>query len=449
MKLRTLIASLSVFAAFAACAEESLIQNVAVRQLWPWNGKVNIDYYYAGDTATSVTFTATWKGQDTPVDLVGLKDSGAFVVSRGQHRFEWDPAAAGYGDATLYDFKVEVKPGADSRTYLVLDLAKGGYTFLSAVPEGGWTDEYKKTKMVFRRVPAGTYVHGADFDELDAYFGDFGGKTGAGLYTCQAKFLSGTPKRTVTHTSDFYLAIFPMTGRQRAALMGTSSTSMMPIYTFSDGTIFRGAKLADGETDVNWPATGYKVGADSYVDRMRKLSSKTGQDELLIDLPTENQWETAMRMGTDTFFPNGGTTSSSFEEVTTIFHKIAWMKSQEGDGDTWNHDVGLKDPNGWGLYDMYVRNELMLDWANDQGYYRTSTAVKLDGAAGGPDPVGPTSSAKGYRITRGNGQTVTTWSTAELAGELISSRSTTTISSGTYNGCVRFAIHLKPLVDVK
>ena len=450
MKLRTLIASLSVFAAFAACAEDSLIQNVAVRQLWPWSGKVNIDYYYAGDTATSVTFTATWKGQDTPVDLVGLTDSGAFNVSRGQHRFEWDPAAAGYGDATLYDFKVEVKPGADSRTYLVLDLANGGYTFLSAVPEGGWTDEYKKTKMVFRPTPAGTYTLAQDPTDLYALNG---GSKFSGTSAAAARSDSSSI-RTVMLSSDFYFAIFPLTGRQYTCLRGNTGGNTTPQYfipaTAGGGNIIRGEFLDDGTTSVDWPNTGYSVNSQSLVGLARALSSQTGQAELRIDLATDAQWEIAARCGTATFYPNGGTTANTLDELKDLYSAIANVKYDTGKS-SWENPVGQKAPNPWGIYDFYVRGEVVLDWANNSGYYGTGTYPNLSkNLVAGLDPVGPTSEPqKNLRVRRGTESNQTGYDATALATTFIAGRNGLEISSAQYNGCVRFAIHLKPLVDVK
>ena len=82
--------------AFAASA----VSDVIARQRWPWSGKVDIDYTVTGDT-TDVDFTATWDGQPTPV-LLGT----AFRVEAGQHRFEFDPAAAGLADRTTTGFAV-------------------------------------------------------------------------------------------------------------------------------------------------------------------------------------------------------------------------------------------------------------------------------------------------------------------------------------------------------
>ena len=57
-------------------------------------------------------------------------------------------------------------------SYLVIDLSGGPsassypVTSLSSVPAGGWTDEYKTTKLVLRLIPAGTFTMGSPTNEL-------------------------------------------------------------------------------------------------------------------------------------------------------------------------------------------------------------------------------------------------------------------------------------------
>ena len=157
MKLRLSCLVLLGAAALSAAASDSLVTNLVVRPRRPWSCTVDIDYVYTGHSPTSMSFTATWDGQSEPVDLVTVT-SGSITARPGQNTFAWDPVAAGYGDADLVDFKVALAPiPRDPRTYLVVDLEHGGYTTLADIPAGGWTDEHKTTKMVLKRLSAGTY----------------------------------------------------------------------------------------------------------------------------------------------------------------------------------------------------------------------------------------------------------------------------------------------------
>ena len=113
-----------------------------------------------------------------------------------------------------------------------------------------------------------------------------------------------------------------------------------------------------GQND-NHPVT--CVSWDDAVAFCKWLSKKTG---LNITLPTEAQWEYACRAGTT------GTYAGSLDAM-------AWYYSNSG---SITHSVGTKNPNAWGLYDMYGNvSEWSQDWEDDyQGWSVT-------------DPTGPSS----------------------------------------------------------
>ena len=419
----------------AVCADEATVSVVSVRPRWPWSPKVDVVYDYSGEAPGSVRLTATWRGQAEPVDLVGLETTGAFLVTNGRHRVSWDPVAAGVGDKTLVDFRVQAAAVADDpRTYLVVDLVNGGYETLSAVPEGGWTDVHKTTKMVFRRIPAGTYALGypmADFFQLEAENG------------WSRPVAQGMAPRTVTLTSDFYHQVFLTTVAQAAALQGLSSAVTNPKREHTEGyALFRGATLDDGTTAVDWPATGYSVAADSLVGKLRQ---KLGGG-LLADLPTQEQWEIAMRAGTDTLWPSGGSPDCTAEELTNAVHAISWCKWIDGTPLAYNRAVGLKQANRWGVYDFNVLYEATLSWANDAEAITHTDKKSLNVAfpSGGLDPLGPAASCHEARIfmggdSNGSGLTFRNLATSARTGVSV------TGSPALYCG-LRFAIHLAPLV---
>lgn len=123
------------------------------------------------------------------------------------------------------------------------------------------------------------------------------------------------PQHRVVITKPFYMGAFDVTQAQYKAVMGEN-----PSY-------FKGAE--NPVEDVSWND------AMSFCER---LSEKT---HLRIRLPTEAEWEYACRAGSRTKF--------SFGSDDRFLGDYGWYESNSS-GKT--HEVGLKKPNAWGLYDM-------------------------------------------------------------------------------------------------
>lgn len=68
-------------------------------------------------------------------------------------------------------------------------------------------------------------------------------------------------------------------------------------------------------------------------------------------LPSEKQWEYACRAGTTTKF--------SFGDDEDNLDRYAWY---EGNNDTETKNVGTREPNGWGIYDMHGN---VWEWCED------------------------------------------------------------------------------------
>jgi formylglycine-generating enzyme required for sulfatase activity len=96
-------------------------------------------------------------------------------------------------------------------------------------------------------------------------------------------------------------------------------------------------------------------------------------------LPTEAEWEYACRAGT--------TTRWSFGDDPGALARYAWFKAC---AEKTTHPVKQKQPNPWGLYDMYGN---VAEWCND--YY----AEHYDPAAAAENPHGPASGSE--RVLRG------------------------------------------------
>ena len=391
------------------------VSTVVVNQRWPWSEKVDVDFILSGET-NDVEVTATWDQHPEPFRLGTL-----FAAVPGQCRLTWDPADSAFAGQTLTGFMVAVSNAAASaHNYLVVDLVNGGYAFLADVPAGGWTDEHKSSKMVFRRIPAGTYTLGEP-KETFTFLGlsDSSANTYASLWN----------RRTVTFTSDFYVGIFKYTEAQHACLSAENpETSFKPKKISYDS--LRGSLDA-----ADWPSKGYAVGSDSIV---AKLRAKTG-DALMVDLCEEEQWEVAARAGATTILPNGITTADNYDVFTNKLNEIsAWY----GTVGLTEAAVGLFAPNNWGLYDVVgLVGEWMLDSAVKQG----SGALPKYGLGNSTDPIGVDLSAYNseYRIFR---TASANYPGASLYNIIPCSRQMASHSSE-YTCSTRFCIHLKPLVD--
>ena len=371
---------------------ETAVSHIVVNQRWPWSEKVDVDFILSGET-NDVEVTAT----------------------PGQRRLTWDPASSPFRGQTLTGFTVSVSNAAASaHNYIVVDLVNGGYEFMAEPPSGGWTAEHKSSKMVFRRIPAGTYTLGEPvetFSHLQHY--------SPGSVTT-----TNCNRRTVAFTSDFYVAIYKYTEAQHACLStGTAGTVYIPkTLSYND---LRGEKSS---ASGDWPSTGYKVAAESVV---AKLRAKTGAD-LVVDLCEEEQWEVAARANTTTFWPTGGTIDDSFTTHTNQVNGfIAWY----GNGGSASTVVGARHDNGWGIYDVVgLAGEWMLDTARNTG---PSTPL-LGLPETSTDPTGADGwSLRIVKSANGNGNKTALYDLLPCRRQMASP------DSASYS--TRFCIHLKPL----
>jgi formylglycine-generating enzyme required for sulfatase activity len=97
--------------------------------------------------------------------------------------------------------------------------------------------------------------------------------------------------------------------------------------------------------------------ADSFCQRLTTLERKIGQigDAVRYRLPTEAEWEFSCRAGSVTAY--------SFGDNEKDLDRFAWHGSNAWDArEMYPHQVGIKLPNAWQLYDMHGN---MAEWSLD------------------------------------------------------------------------------------
>lgn len=152
------------------------------------------------------------------------------------------------------------------------------------------------------------------------------------------------PQRNVSITKGFWIGKYEVTQRQWASVMRDNPSRF---------------KDLDAPVDnVSWHD------CETFV---RKVNLALGG---WARLPTEAEWEYACRAG-----------ASGMPDV----NEVAWYDSNS---DNQTHDVGMKTPNAWGLYDMRGN---VLEWCNDW-YYVPKKAAAVD-------PMGPPSGS--FKVLRG------------------------------------------------
>lgn len=301
------------------------ISDVTARQRYPWNGMVDIDYTITGsdteDTAIAVKVTDTDTGKVyTPTNFLEVPPT-----VEGRHRITWNTEAEGLNlIASNVTVTVSLLKGD---LFYVIDLSGGPnatrwpVSCLAAVPKGGWTDEYKTTKLVLRRIEKGS-ISGINSSIEGAF-------------------------SSITIDQPYYIGVFEVTSAQYALMKGGSGDAR-PKGGVSYGTL-RGTSAGALYPDST------AVDATSVIGILR---AKTGLTTL--DLPTEAQWEYACRAGTTSDYNNGGSTEA---DLATLGRYYDNRYDGRGGYSGTTTLVGSYAPNRWGLYDMHGNvEEWCLEW---------------------------------------------------------------------------------------
>ena len=392
---RLITAATAVFAAFVAFAAD--VSDVIVRQQWPWSTDIKVEFKLTNVT-TPVTVNVEASDGDTPLDTTNLKNAitgDLWGISQsGVYTFKIDPKIA-FGEErnAVGDFKVRLSltdapANSGEILYKIVDLTKnntwtdvrrrdfynGKYgkfvtkfsdidsTFSTSLDDVLiWLDVtnevYKTDKMVFRRIPAA----GKSFN------------------------MQNNADKVVTFTKDFYIGVFEVTQTQwykfgtrtcwETNKLYNATRPATDLFMMSDSTrILRGRWM---ETLANHNWNGGYLGA---------MANATG---LLVDLPTEAQWEFACRAGTTAALYSGK--GYSYGEAAKLARMYHGTGDRNCDLSQRTSAVGSYKPNAWGLYDMIGNAwELCLDMWSD-----TSSLPA------GTDPLVANSANNYYHVKRG------------------------------------------------
>ena len=181
------------------------------------------------------------------------------------------------------------------------------------------------------------------------------------------------PQHRVRITRPFYLGIYLVTQQEYERVMGTDPSEF--------SVTGKSKEKVAGQDTKRFPVD--SVSWDDCVEFCRKLSEMPEERAArrTYRLPSEAQWEYACRAGSTGrygFSLGGKAVPKEYDE--NGLSDYGWFS---GNSAGMSHAVGGKQPDAWGLYDMYGNVwEWCQDWY-DKEYYANSPTDDPGGPPGG------------------------------------------------------------------